>query len=61
MLGEPSRVALISTSFGSNEALGIDISGVQLGSISIKSCVCVFSKLHNVQADSLNELQETLY
>ena len=43
MLGEPSRVALITTSFGSIEALGIGISGVQLGSISIKSCVCAFS------------------
>ena len=69
MLGEPSRVALITTSFGSIEALGIGISGVQLGSISIKSCVCpfsfneydsilsyLFSQLHYVQGDSLNEL-----
>ena len=43
MLGEPSRVALITTSFGSIEALGIGISGVQLGSISIILCVCPFS------------------
>ena len=43
MLGEPSRVALITTSFGSIEASGIGISGVQLGRISVKSCVCAFS------------------
>ena len=69
VLGEPSRVALLITSFGSIEALGIGISGAQLGSISIKPCVCAFSfneydsilsyfssQLHYVQADSLEEL-----
>ena len=74
MLGEPSRVALITTSFGSIEASGIGISGVELGRVSVKSCVCPFSyseydsillyfssQLHYVQADSLNELQECLY
>ena len=74
MLGEPARVALITTSFGSIEASGICISGVQLKRISVKSCVCVFSyneydsillyfslQLHYVQADSLNELRESLY
>ena len=74
MLGESSRVGSITTSFGSIEALGIGISGVQLGSISIKSCVCAFSfneydsillyfssQLLYVQADSLNELQKSLY
>ena len=73
-MGEPSRVALITTSFGSIEASGICISGVQLGRISVKSCVCAFHimnmilycyifslQLHYVQADSLNELQESLY
>ena len=43
MLGESSRVAIISTSFVSNEALGIGKSGVQLGSISIKSSVSAVS------------------
>ena len=43
MLGESSRVALITTSFGSIEALGIGMSGVQLKSISMKSSVCEFS------------------
>ena len=43
MFGEPSRVALITTSFGSVETLGIGISGVQPGSTSIESCVWAFS------------------
>ena len=43
MMVEPSGIALISTSSGSIEALGISISGVELGSISIKSGVCAFS------------------
>ena len=42
-MGESSRVALISTSFGSIEALGVGISGMQLETISIKSSVCAFS------------------
>ena len=40
MLGESSKVALISTSFVLIEALCVDISRVQLGSISVKSNVC---------------------
>ena len=66
MLGESSRVAIISTSFVSNEALGIAKSGVQLGSISIKSGVCAvpfneYDSIEYVQAKSLNELRGSLY
>ena len=43
ILGDSSRVALISTLFGSIKALGIGISGVQLGSISVKSSVYEFT------------------
>ena len=43
MLGDSSRVALISTSFGSIKALGIGISGVQLESILVRSSVNEFS------------------
>ena len=43
MLGEYSRVVLISTSFVSFEVLRIGLSAVQLGNISIKSSVCAFS------------------
>ena len=43
ILGDSSRVALISTSFGSIKALGIGISGVHLGSISVRLSVYEFS------------------
>ena len=43
ILGDSSRVALISTLFGSIKALGIGISGVQLGSISVRSSVYEFT------------------
>ena len=40
---EYSRVALITTSFASIEALSVGMSGVQLEIFSNKSCVCEFS------------------
>ena len=43
ILGDSSRVALISTLFGSIKALGIGISGEQLGSISVRSSVYEFT------------------
>ena len=66
MLGESSKVALISTSFVLIEALGVDISRVQLGGISVKSNVCAVpfnehDPIGSVQAENLNELQGSLY
>ena len=66
MLGESSRVALISTSSVSIEALGIGKSGVQLVSVSIKSSVCAvpfneYDYIEYVQAESLHELRGSLY
>ena len=43
ILSESSKVAFISNSFVSIEALGIAISGLKLGSISIKSSFFAFS------------------
>ena len=66
MLGESSRVALISTSFVLIEALGVDISRVQLASISVKSNVCAIpfnehDPIGSIQAENLNKLQGSLY
>ena len=55
VLGEPSRVALLITSFGSIEALGIGVCAFSFNEYD--SILSYFSsQLHYVQADSLEEL-----